>query len=200
MSKLPTPPVPDICRAEGETVPELVSWFVHYFEEESCPWNYRRGTRITKTSYRGLHRLDLLLAGCDQERTKQGRKSNRELVQLAAPLAFGRNTQVFDLPPRRFHFGRDRNAAYRVPFFFVENGIIKLYFVQPRKHNGPDYRALCMVGTIQKKYLLDTEFYGQRADVEFVNIGALEKGSPRVVQTYALARLDLWTDKQLADR
>jgi hypothetical protein len=200
MNKLPTPPVPDLCRAEGDTVAALVDWFVHYFEQDSCPWNYRRGTRITKTGYRGLHRIDLLLAGCDLEKTKQGKKSNRELVQLAAPLAFGRNIQVFDLPSRRFHFGRDRNSAYRIPFFFVEGGVVKLYFLQPRKDNGPDFDALCMVATIQKRYLLDTEFYGHRVDVEFVDVSAPTKGSPRRLRTYSLERLNLWSDKQLSDR
>ena len=198
--KQPTPPVPDLARAKGETVPELVEWFVDYHEEGGCPWNYRNGTKITKASYKGLHRLDLLLAGCEKEKTKQGRKSNRELVELAAPLAFGRSTQVFDLPARRFHFGRDRNAAYRIPFFFVENGIIKVYFLQPRKNNGPNIDELGMIATIQKRYLLDTEFYGNPVDVEFVSLGSSMEGGPRVLGSYSLEKLKLWSDKRLADR
>jgi hypothetical protein len=198
--KLPTPPVPDLARARGETVSELVEWFVEYHEEEGCPWSYRTGTKIAKTSYRGLHRLDLLVAGCTKEKTKQGRKSNRELVELAAPLAFGRSTQVFDLPPRRFHFGRNRNAGYRIPFFFVESGVVKIYFLQPRKNNGPEFEDLGMVATIQKKFLLDTEFYGLPVDVEFVDLSCVEKGGPRICRSYSLDKLQLWSEKRLTDR
>lgn len=198
--QLVTPPVPDLACIEGETVAEVVEWLTHYYEDDGCPWNYRTGTKSIKAGYRGLHRLDLLLASCAQERTKQGRISNGEIIRLAAPLAFGRSTQVFDLPPRQFAFGRKRRAAYRIPFFFVEDGIVKLYFVQPRKQHGPTFDQLGMVAKIHKKYLLETEFFGQVSDVEYVNLGAEETNGPRLLRSYSLDRLVIWSDKRLEDR
>ncbi len=197
---LPTPPVPDLACVEGETVKEVIEWLTHYYEGDGCPWNYRVGTKAIKAAYKGLHRLDLLLASCAQEKTKQGRFSNSEIVHLAAPKAFDRSTQVFDLPPSKFAFGRTRRAGYRIPFFFVENGIVKLYYVQPRKEHGPSFDQLGMVAKIHKKYLLDTEFYGQACNVEYVSLGALERKGPRVVRTYSLDNLTLWSDERLADR
>jgi hypothetical protein len=198
--KLATPPVPDLACVQGETVEQVVESLTHYYEDEGCPWNYRIGTRSIKTGYKGLHRLDLLVASCARERTKQGRISNAEIIRLAAPMAFGRSTQVFDLPARQFAFGRNRRAAYRIPFFFVEDGIVKLYYVQPRKQHGPTFDQLGMIAKIHKRYLLDTEFFGQASDVEYVNLGAEEKKGPRVVRRYTLADLKLWSDERLADR
>jgi len=141
MTDLPTPAVPDLARIPGSTVSEAVAWLLAYYDV-MVPWNYRSGTRCVKGAYRGLHNLQQLLAGCDCEKIDQSRKSNREIVTLAAPLAFGRSTQVFDLPRQRFSFGQRRFAGYRIPFFFVEGGVIKLYFLQPRKGTSPTYDQL----------------------------------------------------------
>ncbi len=198
--RLPPPPVPDLARIEGETVDEVIQWLTHYYEDEGCPWNYRTGTKAIKSAYKGLHRLDPLLAGCLKEKTKQGRISNSEIVRHAAPLAFGRSSQVFDLPPRKFSFGQNRFAAYRIPFFFVENGVVKLYFVQPRKEHGPTFDQLGMIAKIHSKYLLGIEFFGQPSNVEYVDLGTLEKKGPRIVRSYSLSELNIWSDKKLTDR
>lgn len=195
----PTPPVPDLARVRGETVAQAADWLIKFYNTDGAPFNYRRSTRITRGAYKGLHRLHLLTAGCEDEKTAIGKMSNRDVVRLAAPFAFERTTQVFELSPRRFHFGQDRSAAYRIPFLFVENGVIHVYYLQPRKGAGLDFDDLCMVATIVKKYLLDTEFFGQRCDIEFVDVSAPE-GTERVARKFKLADMTLWSDKRLADR
>jgi len=200
MTQLPIPAVPDLARASGETRDELISWFLAYYETSGAPFNYRSGTRAIKIGYKGLHSLAPLVDSCAREKTAQGRKSNSEIVQLAAPVSFGRGTQVFDLPRRQFQFGRDLHAGYRIPFFFVENKTVKLYFLQPRKGSNLTYDQLCMVATIHKKYLLDTEFFGQSTDVEYVDVSADPNTKERELRRYSLESLKLWSDTRLADR
>jgi hypothetical protein len=200
MSDLPTPPVPDLARAKGETVAQLEDWFIRFYNEGGAPFNYRRGTLSVRAAYRGLHRLGPLTAACEAEKTKIGRISNLEVVTNAAPFAFGRSTQVFDLPRRKFPFGRERAAAFRIPFLFVENGKIYVYHLQPRKGAGLTFDELSMVATIIKTYLIDTEFYGQACDVEFVDVGVPVGAKQRVPRRYSLGELMLWSPKRLADR
>jgi hypothetical protein len=57
-----------------------------------------------------------------------------------------------------------------------------------------------MVATIVKKYLLDTEFYGETCDVEFIDLGVPLRSKERVPQRYSLADLPLWSDERLTDR
>ncbi len=160
MTQLPIPAIPDLARAKGETRDELILWFIEYYNTDGARFNYLSGTRAVKLAYKGFHTIGPLVDACAKEKTTQGRKSNSEIVQLAAPLSFGRRTQVFDLPRRKFQFGRDLHAGYRIPFFFVEDRTVKLYYLQPRKSCNLTYDELCMVATIHKKYLLDTEFFG----------------------------------------
>jgi hypothetical protein len=200
MTQLPIPAIPDLARASGETRDELISWFLAYYDTDGAPFNYLSGTRAIKQGYKGYHSLAPLVAGCAKEKTAQGRKSNSEIVELAAPISFGRATQVFDLPRRQFQFGRDLRAGYRIPFFFVENKTVKLYYLQPRKGCNLTYDQLCMVATIHKRYLLDTEFFGQPADVEYVDVSADPATKVRAVRLYSLSSLALWSDKRLADR
>ena len=200
MSLLPTPPVPDLARVPGGSVEEAERWLVEYYNSNGAPFNYRCCSRISRVAYKGMHNIIQLKAGCEAEKTAVGKSANRDVVSLVAPLAFGRKTQVFDLTPRRFWFGRERSAAYRIPFFFVENGIIHVYYLQPRKNAGLGFDELCMVATIAKKYLLDTEFFGERCDIEFVDASAPEKGYERVLRSYKMSDMELWSEQKLADR
>lgn len=200
MPIVPTPPVPELARVKGDTVAEAVGWLIEFFNTDGAPFNYRRGTRLIRGAYKGLHAVHLLTAGCEGERTAIGKISNRDVVELAAPVAFDRQTQVFDLSPRRFHFGQERSAAYRIPFLFVENRIIHVYYLQPRKGAGLEFDEFGMVATIIKKFLLDTEFFGQRCDVEFVDVSAPDGSKERLVRKFNLRDLTLWSDRRLSDR
>ncbi len=119
--QLPTPSVPDLACIKGETFAEVIEALTDYYEGDGCPWNYRVGTRAIKLAYKGFDRLDLLLASCQQIKNKQGRISNDEIIQLAAPKAFGRSTQVFDLPARNFYSAE--NAAPLIECHFSSSKV-----------------------------------------------------------------------------
>ena len=146
---------------------------------------------------KGLHDLDALVSGFKDDRVGSG--PNRDVVSLAAPLAFGRKTQVFDLPSRKFAFGRDRLSSYRVPFFFVENGTVKVYLLLPRKGPYLSFDAICGCATVLKKFLLEQEFYGQPVDVEIVDVSRKTKDAARTIQKYAIADLPLWSEERLKE-
>lgn len=200
MNYLPIPPVPELARAEGINRDEMISYWIRYYEAVNVPWNYLTSTRAVKQGYKGLHNLDALISACSREKTKQGCSSNQEVIKLVGPLSFGRSTQVFDLPRRQFPFGRNLLSGYRVPFFFVENGTVKLFYLQPRKTFALNRDQLGMVATIHKTFLLDTEFYGAKADVEYVDVSADPLTNVRALRHYSLESLELWPTSRLQDR
>jgi hypothetical protein len=194
MIRLTTPPLPEVMRTPTGSVGAAMVSLKDFYETRSN-FNYLDSTKRVKSSYKGLHDFDVLISGMDGK--KVGCGPNKEVVTLAAPLAFGRKTQVFDLPSRKFPFGRDRLSSYRVPFFFVEGGVVKVYMLLPRKGPYLSYDAVCGCATVLKRYLLEQEFYGERIDVEIVDVSALEKDGPRVLQKYCLSDLELWPDARL---
>jgi hypothetical protein len=57
-----------------------------------------------------------------------------------------------------------------------------------------------MVATIMKTYLLDTEFFGLRCDVEFVDVSAPPGSKVRLAQKFSLETLPLWSERRVTDR
>lgn len=195
--KLRPPPIVEIVRTDVSSEDAAINSLKLFYEPDGGHFNYLTAFKSSIAAYKGLHELRPLLASCAADKNRLARLPNRAVL-LAAPVAFGRVTQVFDLTDRRFPFGRDRYATYRVPFFFVENGIVKVYFLQPRKSPYLGYDDVCGLGTILKRYLLDQEFYGHAADVEIVNVGSEEEKGPRLLRVYTLADLELWTEERLS--
>lgn len=194
MSRLLTPPVSELIRTPTNSIEEAIQSLCKFYEI-SGNFNYLPGTKAIKSAYKGLHNLPSLLRGFDKKEV--GTKANRDVVELGAPVAFGRNTQVFDLPSKKFAFGRDRLSSYRVPFFFVEDGVIKVYLLLPRKGPYLNFDHVGGLGTVLKTYLLEQEFFGDAVDVEIVDLSSAFKGEARQVRRYSLADLSLWSTERL---
>ncbi|MBA3519058.1 MAG: hypothetical protein H0T75_15810, partial [Rhizobiales bacterium] len=194
MKPLIDPPLAEVIRADTHSIDSAAKSLLCFYEPEGGFFNYLRGTKVVKTAYRGFHHLDSLLYALPSDQKRVGFRPNQDVITRAAPLAFGRVTRVFDLPPRKFQFGRDRRASYRVPFFFIEAGVVKLYYLQPRK--GP-YLTIDHVeglATVFKRYLLDLEFFGESTDIEFVDVGAVNAGSARETKIFRLRDVNLWSE------
>ena len=55
-----------------------------------------------------------------------------------------------------------------------------------------------LYASIAKKYLLDSEFYGEQTEIEFVEAAVRNDGKHREVQVYSFQDLEIWDDYRIA--
>ncbi|MEF0939099.1 hypothetical protein [Rhizobium sp. BR 362] len=190
--------VPEIVRVPVLSIESAIAHIIAELNGSAGGFNYIDATKRIKVAYKGLHNLNDLVRVAPSMAEKVGQKYNIDVVKLAAPEAFGRKTNVFDLHSRRFHYGGERDASYRAPFLFTENGIVKLYYLQPRKTALFTIEQASCYASIIKKFLLDTEFYGEKTDIEIVDVAERIEGQGRVTQTFTLANVEVWEDDKIA--
>lgn len=190
------PSVPEIVRVNSNNIDEAIAQLVGALTPSGGGFNYIPATVATKLAYRGVHRIDQLLSIKSMKDGSVGAGANAEVVTLAAPFAFGRETKVFDLTPRTFAYA-GRSASYRIPFFFVEKGVIKLYFLQPRKNTVFTLDQVSLYASLAKKFLMDSEFFGETTDLEIVETAVRQEGEARKLQVYSLSELEIWDDSKI---
>ncbi|MEM9279420.1 MAG: hypothetical protein AAGA76_12665, partial [Pseudomonadota bacterium] len=192
-----SPNVIEIIRTDTSTVESAIAHLIEALKSSGVTWNYLDGTKRIKSAYKGLHSINTLTAISESKLKRPGQVHNIELVKLVAPLAFGRKTQVFDLSPRHFQYADNRSAAYRLPFFFSEDGVVKAFGLQFRKNGRLSNEQIAGYASIVKRFLLETEFYDMPADIEFIDCGVPAGSEDRVATKYSLIDLDLWTDEKI---
>lgn len=186
--------LPDIVRICTDSEELAIAHIVSELEGNGSGFNYLDATKRIKAAYRGVHSLPILTQLLPSDVGKVGKKSNIDVVKAAAPRAFGRRTHVFDLGPRSFRYGEGRQASYRAPFFFTEDGVIKLFYLQPRKSAPLTQKQRSLYATIAKKYLLDDEFFSQAVDVEMLDVAERVKGEGRVLSVSSLSTIEMLSD------
>lgn len=190
--------LPEIARIDTSTEESAIAHIVSALTPSDGGFNYLDATKRIKVAYNGLHRLDLLTQITQANAAKVGQVYNVQVVKLAAPNAFNRKTKVVEIGPRKFHYGEGRDASYRAPFFFLENGVVKLYYLQPRKNTIFSRGNYELYVSIVKKFLLDTEFFGEHTDVEIVDVSEKAKGQGRTLQTFSMSDFEVWSDAKIA--
>ena len=192
------PSVPEISLVSSENLDEAIAQLVVSMTPSGGGFNYLCATKIAKSAYNGYHNLRQLTAGTNLHDGSVGASANLEVASLACPVSFGRLTKVVEVSPKSFQYGAGRHASYRIPFFFIEDKTAKLYFLQPRKNTVYTDKQLSIFASIVKKYFLDVEFFGEKTDIEFVEVAQRAPGKGREVKVLSLSDIELVSDAVLA--
>lgn len=128
------PHLPHIAKAICSTVPETVK-ALHRLDAGTPPFSYNPAVGMAHPLYSGQISLEAAVKSCQRIKHPQGAKSNEEVVRLIWQDAQGQKASFLchPLKDRLFRIRHDLVIPVKPRFFFVKDGIVNIFWLQPWK-------------------------------------------------------------------
>jgi hypothetical protein len=195
VSKLRPPAFHDIARLVGRDVDETeVKLYKYYTNPDRAFFNYRCARSYSRLAFGRLLQLEQILAGCELEHTKQGRSSNSEVTRLVWDMNSHRTVQTYELAPKYLTIRKDLDIRVAPPFYFVENGLASVFWLQPRKTYALSVGELGFLASMVKLTYLVDDFRDVGFEVLDLSAPALNK--PRKPTRYDLASFRILSEEE----
>ncbi len=148
----PLPSAVDAARIIDEDESVVERRLREYYKAARPPWNYNWVKRVSKNIYSG----DLAVAAFRsalEQRTRKGKvragiEPNVDVALLLRKHSEGRVFQCFDIKPRKVFISRQYSLMLNPPFYFVEGGIVKIFWLQPRKQYALNDHQAGVLGSL----------------------------------------------------
>jgi len=194
MAALKLPALQDMARIIRPTVHETSKELVVYYEGRP-PFSYDFVRRMAKSLFSGEVSLGQVQKSCELRVHPAGRKQNSEVSELVWQAAQGRSFMCHDLSPRKFYIQKEQAIFVRPLFYFVENGVVKILWLQPRRRYGLSVNQLGILGSVIRHTFLVDDW--AEATVQILDCSCPEGGSARALQMYEIEDLPILPDDKL---
>jgi hypothetical protein len=192
----PLPVVHDLVRAMRSTHEETVEALLAIFLGTPPPWSYGISRALSGSAYGHEAPLPALLHTVAVKARTRGRGPNAEVVGLIWDIGKGERVQCH--PPhqgRTVSFRHDLAVRGVSNFYYVENRLPTVVFVQPRRGFNPDDWQLGVLGALMRRTLLHGDFAD--ATIEMLDFSTQSTGT-RVPRQLNLRDLPVISDAELA--
>jgi hypothetical protein len=146
---------------------------------------------MARPVYSGELSLQAATERCRTGGNPLGRRSNAEVAEHIWAAAQGRSFQCHPLTPRPFGIRSDLSILIDPLFFFVEAGLVKVFWLQPRRQFSPTLEGLGTLGAMIRMTFAD-EF--EAFDLELLDLSVPDGEEQRVRRVYRFAALPLLAD------
>jgi hypothetical protein len=199
MSKLRVPALPDFLRVIGRDAHETEAKLYYYYaNQQAASFNYVRASSLSRFAFEHNVALDQILDACEQEKTKQGKKSNADVLRLLWDSAAGRSVRTYKMGPKYLAIRRDLKIRVAPAFYFVEDGKANEFWLQPRKTYALDHFALALLASIVKATFLVDDF--ESVGFEVCDMSAPTPRDERKLTTYSLNSFRIMDEQELAEK
>lgn len=191
------PPLPashDLVRLDRSTEAETVEAVLSHLRRSRPPWNYELARKMAPAALAGELPLSALEKACKSARTTEiGRKANFEVLEAIRTHGIGRSIQCYRMADGYLKATKDVTIKIAADFYYVEDGIPKVLWLQPRRSyslNQPQLGTFC---TLLRMTLLRGDFAD--ADVEILDLSA-SPGTTRAPRVMSVRELPYVSQEQ----
>ncbi len=190
------PPCHDLVRLIRPTQPATKDALLEHLIRSPGFFSYELARRVSPRAFAGGLSLSALKQACDTIANTVGRKSNWEAVQAVQLSGAGRNVQCHPMQHGRLKVRKDLSVRVAADFYFVENGKVRVFWLQPRRCYALDFGQLALFGALIRMTLLTGDF--ENAGLELLDISAPD-GKVRENRTFTLDDLPHIEDRTVEE-
>jgi hypothetical protein len=194
MSDLPIPGLQDVARLIRPTVSETELLLRDYYEIPST-FSYAASRLVSKPLYSGDLSLQQVLDYIEKRVYAPWRGQNAEVAELIWQAAQGRSFLCHPLKRQHFNIRRDLAIPVKPEFYFVENGQLRIFALQPRRKYILSEEQLGVFASVIRRVFDRIGF--EMADLELLDLSCLPGSKNRQLTIYRFSDLPLLSDAEL---
>lgn len=192
------PPLHDLVRFERANEALTAAALRDGYYGNGGLFNYNLARAIARALLSGGLTLTAALEACRRIRSEIGREANEEVIRLLCQTYIGHLYLCHKWPRRKVPFRQDMSVSFDARFYLVADGRPIVFFIQPRRAQGPSFAEFgCMAGIV-KRVLFKDDFDG--ADLEIFDGSVPYGATARAARRYRLKDLIVPSDEEVDAR
>jgi hypothetical protein len=188
------PHLPHIAKVIRPTLEETIK-ALHKLDEGIPPFSYRPVANMAPSLYSGKLSLKAALETCERIKHPQGAASNAEVAEVLWADAQKASYMCHPLKDRQFHIRHDLAIPVRPRFFFVKDGVVHIFWLQPWKLFELTEEQHGIIASVIKNTFVVDDF--EAAQLYMLDTSAPDNKSARQPEVYGFDDLPLLSYSQL---
>lgn len=194
MSYSRLPSLPHVAKSIRPTVEGTVKQ-LHRLDAGTPPFSYDLSWRLAFPLYSGAVSLEAALEACRRIRVPLGARCNAEVVEILWRDAQRASYFCHPLKDRLFPIRRDLVIPVRPRFYFVKDGAVHLFWLQPWKTFDLTEEQLGLLASVIRQAFAVDDFEGAR--LYLLDTSADEEDGQRSPQVFGFDELPMLGDDAL---
>lgn len=186
----PLPPCHELVRLHRDTLDKTVEAVLSHLRRKPVGWSYNLARHLSPLALPEGLPISAFRRACGAARMAEaGKAANLEVLEEVRRIGIGRDLQCYTKGDAYLSITKEISLRVAADFYYVEGGVAKLVWLQPRRTYALDDKQLGTFCTLLRRALLVGDFVD--ADVELFDLSAPPRSprNPRVMSVRELPQV-----------